>query len=137
MLEEFEYGINNNNSDDYWYDDRLFYYQEMLSSFSDEEWEELAEKAGDYSEEAQMRCVECLSDTDDIKSLAIILKVSNTKNRELFVTCIDVLRNTDTSSLSHSEKEGLVQRVKEYSADASSIEKIVFKAFLDHIGYEK
>jgi hypothetical protein len=63
MLEEFEYGINNNNSDDYWYDDRLFYYQEMLSSFSDEEWEELSEKLGDYSEVAQMRCVECLYDT--------------------------------------------------------------------------
>jgi hypothetical protein len=137
MLKEFEYGINNNNSDDYWYDDRLFYYQEMLSSFSDEEWEALSEVIGDHSEEAQMRCIECLSDVDERKSLAIILKVSNTKNRELFVTCIDALRNMDISSLSHSEKEYLVQRVKEYSADASSIEKIVFKAFLAHIGYEE
>ena len=134
MFEEFEYGIKNNDANDYWYDDRLFYYQEMLNSFSDDEWEELSEKISDYSEEAQMRCVECLSDIDDRKSLSIILKASKTKNRELFVTCVDSLRNMDISSLSHDEKEHLAQRVKEFSAEASSLESMVLKAFLNAMG---
>ena len=134
MLEEFEFGINNNDSNDYWYDDRLFYYQDMLDSFSDEEWKKLYERIGDYSEEAQMRCVECLSAIDNRNSLSMILILSDTQDRELFVTCVDSLRNMDLSSLSQSEKERLVQRVKEFSADASKLEIIVFKAFLDSVG---
>jgi hypothetical protein len=94
----------------------------------------LSEKISDYSEEAQMRCVECLSDIDDRKSLSIILKASNTKNRELFVTCVDSLRNMDISSLSYDEKEHLAQRVKVFSAEASSLESMILKAFLNAIG---
>ncbi|HPY84001.1 MAG TPA: hypothetical protein PLS20_03040 [Ruminococcus flavefaciens] len=61
MFEEFESGITDNSSDDYWYDEGLFYYQDVLDSFSDEDWKALSEKIGDYSEKAQIRCVECLS----------------------------------------------------------------------------
>lgn len=61
--------------------------------------------------------------------MLIILRLSDTKNRELFVTCVDSLRNMDISTLSQSEKERLVKRVKEYSADASKLENIVFRAF--------
>jgi len=135
MLKEFESGINDNSCDDYWYDDGLFYYQEMLDGFSDEEWKELSEKIGDYSEKAQKRCVECLSDIDNKNGLLLILRLSATHNRELFVTCIDSLRNMDLSSLSQNEKECLLQRVKEYSADASKLESIVFKDFIDAMGY--
>ena len=134
MLKEFESGINDNSCDDYWYDDGLFYYQEMLDGFSDEEWEELSEKIDDYSEKAQMRCVECLSDIDNKNGLLLILRLSATHNRELFVTCVDSLRNMDLSSLSQSEKERLLQRVKDFSADASKLEKIVLKAFMDVVG---
>ena len=134
MLKEFESGINDNSCDDYWYDDGLFYYQEMLDGFSDEEWKELSEKIDDYSEKAQMRCVECLSDIDNKNGLLLILKLSATHNRELFVTCVDSLRNMDLSSLSQSEKERLLQRVKDFSADASKLEKIVLKAFMDVVG---
>ena len=135
MLEEFEFGINNNDSNDYWYDDRLFYYQDMLDSFSDEEWKKLYERIVDYSEEAQMRCVECLSAIDNRNSLSMILILSDTQDRELFVTCVDSLRNMDLSSLSQSEKVRLLKRVKEYSTDASKLENIVFKVFIDAVGF--
>ena len=135
MFEEFESGITDNSSDDYWYDEGLFYYQDVLDSFSDEDWKALSEKVGDYSEKAQIRCVECLSESDNRNNLLMILKISETKNRELFVTCVDSLRNMDISSLSQSEKERLLQRVNEYSADASSPEKAVLKAFIDAVGY--
>ena len=134
MLKEFESGINDNSCDDYWYDDGLFYYQEMLDGFSDEEWKELSEKIGDFPKDAQMRCVECLSDIDNKNGLLLILRLSATHNRELFVTCVDSLRNMDLSSLSQSEKERLLQRVKDFSADASKLEKIVLKAFMDVVG---
>ena len=134
MLREFESSINDNSCDDYWYDVALDECQEMLGSFSDEEWEELSEKIGDYSEKAQIRCVECLSDIDNRNSLSMILRLSDTQDRELFVTCVDSLRNMDLSSLSQSEKEHLLKRVKEYSADASKLEKIVLKAFMDAVG---
>ncbi|SEH84176.1 hypothetical protein SAMN02910265_02994 [Ruminococcus flavefaciens] len=106
----------------------------MLNSFSDEEWMELFEKIDNYSEKAQMHCVECLSDIDNRNSLLLILKLSDTPNRELFVTCVDSLRNMDLSSLYQSEKEHLLKRVKEYSADASKLEIIVLKALMDAVG---
>lgn len=130
MLKDFEALIYDDSTDDYWYDEALFVCQEMLESFSGEEWEQLSEKIGGYSEKAQMRCVECLSDIDNGNSLSIILRLSNTKSRELFVTCVDSLRCMDISSLPQSEKERLAQRVKECSADASSPEKAVFNAFI-------
>lgn len=135
MFEEFESGIIHNDSDDYWYDDGLFYYQKMLDSFSEEDWKALCAKIGDYPEKAQMRCAECLSDIKNRNSMLIILKISETKNRELFVTCVDSLRNMDISSLSQSEKERLLQRVNAYSADAASPERAVLKAFVDAVGY--
>ncbi len=134
MLREFESSINDNSCDDYWYDAALDECQEMLGSFSDEEWEELSEKIGDYSEKAQIRCVECLSDIDNRNSFSMILRLSDTQDRELFVTCVDSLRNMDLSSLSQSEKEHLLQRVKDFSSDASKLEKIVLKAFMDVVG---
>lgn len=136
MFKEFESGIKNNASEDYWYDEGLYYYQDMLDDFTDEEWEELSEKVDYYDDEAQMRCVECLSGTDNRNSLAIILRLSDTNNRELFVTCVDSMRDMDISSLSDSEKEHLAQRVKEFSPEASSLESIVLNAFLKYIGYE-
>ena len=135
MLKEFECYIYDNSTDDYWYDVALDECERILDSFSDEEWAELSEKIGDYSEKAQMRCVECLSDIDNRNSLSIILKLSHTNNRELFVTCVDSLRNMDISSLFQSEKERLSQRVKAYSANASSPENAVFKAFLNAVGH--
>ena len=95
---------------------------------------ELFEKIDNYSEKAQMHCVECLSDIDNRNSLLLILKLSDTPNRELFVTCVDSLRNMDLSSLYQSEKEHLLKRVKEYSADASKLEIIVLKALMDAVG---
>ena len=129
MYKDFECSIKDNSSDDFWYDVALSECEEMLDRFSDEEWEELSENIGDYSEDAQMRCVECLSDNENRNGLLIVLKLSNTKNRELFVTCIDSLRCMDISSLPHSEKERLSQKIKEYSADASSIENAVFSVY--------
>ena len=108
MLKEFESSINDNSSDDFWYDVALDECMDMLDRFSDVEWEELSESIGDYSEKAQMRCVECLSESDNRNSLLLILRLSNTKNRELFVTCVDSLRNMDISSLSQCEKERLL-----------------------------
>jgi replicative DNA helicase len=137
MLEEFEAIINDDTSDDYWYDVALFLCQKMINSFSDEEWEQLSERINDYSEKVQMRCAECLSDSENKNSLSMILKLSDTQNRELFVTCVDSLRDMDTSSLLQSEKENLLQRVKEYSADASSFENAVFNALFNSIGYEE
>ena len=66
--------------------------------------------------------------------MLLILRLSDTPNRALFVTCVDSLRNMDLSSLYQSEKEHLLKRVKDFSADASKLEKIVLKAFMDVVG---
>lgn len=131
MIKDFECMINDNSSDDYWSDVALFECQSMLSSFSDKEWKILSDKIDDYPEKTQMRCIECLSVVDNRNSLQMILRLINTKNRALFVVCVDLLRNMDISSISQSERERLMQKAQEYSADLSSIEKNVFKAFSD------
>lgn len=65
----------------------------------------------------------------------MILRLSKTRNRSLFVVCVDSLRNMDISAISQSERERLLQKARDYSADASPIEKNVFKAFIEAIGY--
>ena len=135
MLKDFISGIADNSSDDYWYDEGLIWYQEMADGFSDEEWAELSERIGGYPANAQMRCAECLSGSDNRNSLFVILRISKTYDRELFVTCVDSLRNMDLSSLSHNEMARISHKIKEYLADASSLEKTVFKAFLDAVRY--
>ena len=135
MFKDFECMINDNSSDDYWSDVALIECQSMLGSFSDKEWKMLSDKIDDYPEKTQLRCVECLSDIDNRNSLPMILRLSKTRNQSLFVVCVDSLRNMDISSITQSERERLLQKARDYSADASPIEKNVFKAFIEAIGY--
>lgn len=133
MLEKFEALINANSLDDYWYDVALFSCQEIIIGFSDAEWKQLFERIDVYSERSKIRIAECLADIDNKNSLYMIIKLSNTKSHDLFVTCIDSLRDMDMSCLSSGEKADFLQKVRDFSVNASELEKAVLNAFCNSI----
>lgn len=133
MLEEIEAMINDNSSDDYWYDDSLFSCQELINKLSDAEWHSFSEKTDSYPKKCKLRIVECLADIQSKDSISLILKLSNTENRDIFIACIDSLRDMDMSDVSDAEKDNLLKKVNKFSADASSPEKIIFQAFCKSI----
>ncbi len=133
MIEKIEVLINDNTSEDYWYDVAIFSCQEIIKNFSDLEWNELSEKLGSYSEKSKIRVAECLADIDSDKSIPILLKLSNTESHDLFITCIDLLRDMDMSSVSTDKKLSLLQKVKSLSSNASELEKTIIRAFRNAI----
>lgn len=133
MFEEFESLINDVFSDDYWYDVALFSCQEIINGFSDSEWNHLSQNLDGYSEKVKVRVAECLADIDNINSLSVIIKLSNTDSRELFIACIDSLRDMDLSSVSDKGKSDIIKKADAFSFGASVIEKAVINAFVNKI----
>ncbi|HAZ91533.1 MAG TPA: hypothetical protein DCX21_06125 [Eubacterium sp.] len=134
MIDKIERLIDDNTSEDYWYDVSVFTCQELINSFSDIEWQQLSEKVNSYSDEKKIRIVECLANIGNKNSFSIILKLSNTENHDLFMACIDALRDMDLTDLSCDEKNDLLQKVKCYSNNASDFEKTILRAFCSSIG---
>ena len=128
MMEKIEALIYDKTSEDYWYDVSLFLCQELINNFSDIEWRQLSEKVSDYSESNKIRIVECLADVDNENSRDIILQLSKTESRDLFIVCIDSLRDMNLSSLSCDDKKFLVEKIKYYSDNASQLEMTIFHA---------
>jgi len=84
-------------SDDYWYDLGFEYATEMLENFKEEDWERLENQLDKKTLMWKKRLIYCLGDNETSKELDIIINLTNTEDEELFVMCIDALREVANS----------------------------------------
>lgn len=93
MFNELDELLSYNDTTDYWYDDGFCYAQSILSEFSDDDWKKLSDIILLKNLEYQKKLVYCLDSENEIHELEIIEKLLSVDDEELFIMCVDSLRD--------------------------------------------
>ncbi|MDE6779921.1 MAG: hypothetical protein K2J40_00470 [Ruminococcus sp.] len=115
---------------DYWYDEGFCYARELLEDFSEDDWKALSavilSKGADY----QKKLVYCFDGADEVHELKIIEKLLSVDDDELFIICVDSLRNFSIDSLN----KRLLDKIKAKSDIPDKLSGIVIEEFLKKAG---
>lgn len=120
MLEELNVYLRGNTSDDYWYDNALFICEEILIEFSDNDWESLMKILPLEDDQWKIKLAECLGNIHNNYEVKCLLELIETTNNDLFIACVDSLRNIDLSSINNSEKKVIIDKVNYIKENNSS-----------------
>lgn len=96
MYNEFDKYLSGNFHDDYWYDEGVTIAQELLESFSEEDWEFLVNEFEDKTLGWRKRLAYCMDDKHNLHQLTILLTLLQDNDDELLELTIDSLRTFDT-----------------------------------------
>lgn len=130
MLRELDEYLKSDMLEDYWYDDALFICEDIIREFSDDNWKELEVDIPKEDERWNIRLVECLSDIDNEYALNCIMKMADTDNERLFITCVDSLRDRNISSLQLDDMKNKAKLLLEVT---SLPNKKVLEAFIQRV----
>lgn len=83
------------SSDDYWYDVGVIYAGKLVDNFSERDWLELMQHIDEKDNIWKKNFVYCLEGKKR-EEVEVILKIIDTEDEELFVTCIDALKEMIT-----------------------------------------
>ena len=133
MYKEFDLCIsdfsNDNEPGDYWYDCGVVESTEILSKFNESDWACLFNELSNKSIFWKTRLVECLGDLKNSHELNIILKLIDTENYDLFISCIDSLRSMDICSLSEDDLDKVSGKIYHLKSNASLPAKSILDSF--------
>lgn len=99
MLNELDKYLKSDMLEDYWYDNVLFICEDIIQKFSFTEWSRLKDIIPKNNIRWNIRLIECLGDINNQYSVECILKMLNIDNDDVFIACIDALRDMDMSLL--------------------------------------
>lgn len=133
MLNELDEYLKSDMLEDYWYDDALFICEDIIREFSDAEWNELKDIIPKEDMRWNVRLVECLGDINNQYTLECIIKMVNTNNDDLFIVCVDVLRDMDISLLHLDDVKKIVNKAKLLSEKSTLPVKKVLEVFIERI----
>lgn len=99
MLHELIKFLDDDMLDDYWYDFAICECERILKELTDNEWAELIRVIPSKSSRWNIRLVECLGNINNRYAMECIKASLFIPNEDLFVACIDVLRDMDITFL--------------------------------------
>jgi len=118
---------------DYWYDEGFSIAREILSNFTQEDWEELANNISSKTLDYQRKLAYSIENSGREYELSVLLSMTNTEDRELFEICIDSLRefiNTENKHL-FVKNEAILNHINRAMPNADRTTKNMYKDFLD------
>ncbi len=123
-----------NSSDDYWYDVGFEYACQLLDEFKEEDWSKLIQQVDEKNTIWKKRLVYCFGDNKRDEEINIILKLIDTKNEELFVMCIDALREMITGDNKNKiASNQVVERVVQLIPESGLATKKILERFIQQI----
>lgn len=134
MYEKLELCISefskDNEPGDYWYDCGVIESAEILSKFTDCDWQYLLTNLACKSIFWKTRLVECLGGLHNDYELEIILEMINTDDIDLFIGCVDSLRSIDITNLPECKLCNVINKLSELIKNASPPVKSVLENFM-------
>lgn len=134
MLSELNDYLKSDMLDDYWYDSALLICEDIIDEFSEDEWKELLNIIPKVDIRWNIRLVECISDIDNQYSLECILKLLSIEDDEIFVACVDALRDKDVTLVPRDIVNEIVNKSKILDEKATLPVKKVLEKFIDKFG---
>lgn len=123
--------LSYNDTMDYWYDEGFRHAREILADFSDDDWKSLYAIILSRSTDYQKKLIYCFDGTDEAHEIKIIEKLLSVNDDELFIMCIDSLRNFSIDSLRNKR---LLDKVKAKAGVSDGLSGIVIDEFFKKAG---
>ncbi len=134
MFDELDRLLAYNDTTDYWYDEGFCYAQNILSNFSVGDWKQLSDIILSEDLEYQKKLVYCLDGENEVYELEIIEKLMSVGDEELFIMCVDSLRNFDSNYL--KKNPSVISMIKAKSDTSEKLSSIVYDDFLEKVNNE-
>ncbi|UXM94117.1 hypothetical protein N5853_08295 [Bartonella sp. HY329] len=114
---------------DYWSDVVVVEAEEILSQFSENDWEVLQKNLSLKPLFWQQRLVECLGYQQNSHELQVILQLLVGTDDDLSIACIDALRSIDVTNLDVCVKDKLIAKIHALSRISSLPVKLILADF--------
>lgn len=120
---------------DFWYDIGVIKATDILSKFSQKDWDVLLVEINSKSLSWKRKFAYCLEDNRNINELSALLLMVNTNDNELFEICVDSLRGFTNSAEKKLilENKNLLNRINESMVSAGAATKKVYADFMEKI----
>ncbi|MDC2867896.1 MULTISPECIES: hypothetical protein [unclassified Bacillus (in: firmicutes)] len=131
MYKKVDAVLSENSSDNYFYDDEFMYVQELISEFTDIDWEQLVQGLKDRDDKYKIRLVYCIDEDTGMNGFNLLLDLLN-ENDEVAEYVIDSLRsfnNEEYKKILASNKQ-VINKAENLLKNASLPVKRILEAFL-------
>lgn len=122
---------------DYWYDEGFSIAQDMLSRFSEDDWNQLRKQLEERSLGWKRRLAYCLHDSENSNEIIVLSDLIESDDEELFEIAVDSLRChnakkiVDLESIKKEVLDKIVDRSN--SSDSCEVKKRVIVDFFSKI----
>ncbi|KEQ23187.1 hypothetical protein [Paenibacillus tyrfis] len=124
-----------NSKNDFWYDVGAIRATEILSKFTQQDWEVLLNEISNKTVEWKRNLAYCLDDANNIYELRALLLLIDTDDEELIEVCADSLRsfiNAENKQLILSNKS-LIENIRIKMNCCGNATRAVFADFLQRL----
>lgn len=123
-----------NSSDDYWFDIGSQYASKLLNEFKNEDWEEMKDHLDEKNTVWKKRLVYCLGNDNNDQEIDIVMGLIDINDEELFVMCIDALREMiTTDNKNRIASPQIIERASELISKSGLASKKVLEIFIQRI----
>lgn len=138
MLYELMKSLDEDSLDDYWYDFEILECEEILRELTDSEWSELIRAIPEKSARWNIRLVECLGDIHNGYEMECIKEMLCVPNEEVFVACVDTLRDMDIGLLPGNIVKDSKNRARNIRGKTDSLpEQLILDKFLKKVSIQE
>lgn len=118
MFRKLDMILSYNDTMDYWYDEGFCYARKILEDFSEDDWKALSAVIRSKSVDYQKKLVYCFDGSDEPHELKIIEKLLSVDDDELFIMCVDSLRDFSADTLKNKR---LIDKIKAKSDSGQNV----------------
>jgi len=128
MFSDFDKYLCSSFSIDYWSDEGISQAANIVSEFTENDWEELDSSLSNQNESWQIRCAESLGDVENNYSLDILLTLLNSESSEVQIAVLDSVSALLSSGMSAIDCQNDIRRVIEQIDSESSVVNMMIKS---------
>lgn len=139
MYDKFDLYItefsDENSKNDFWYDVGAVKATEILSKFSQQDWDILFSEISNKTTGWKRSLAYCLDDANNINELRALFMLIDTDDEELIELCVDSLRsfvNEDNKQLILNNT-GLIENIRKKVNNSGNATRAVFADFLQRL----
>jgi hypothetical protein len=124
--------LDEDSSPDFWYDVASAQAYAILRNFSENDWARMIKELDSRPLEFKKKLAYCLNDSSNSCELEVLLILVDTNDDELFVTCVDSLRDfiNPNSKKVIKKKEILISKIDKRKETTDNMIKTVYADFL-------
>lgn len=131
MYKNVDTVLSENSSDDSFYDDEFMYVQELISEFTEEDWDNLVGSLKSKDDKYKIRLAYCIDQDTGINGFNLLLELLN-ESAEVAEYTLDSLRSFDNEQYKKLiiSNKAIIEKAEALLENASLPVKRILDAFL-------